>query len=87
MENDRQNSNKKAKIALRFLWLGAIIGFVLGVCFGLFYNPPFPGILSNKSDTAGLSIVSWFFFGLVGGVCGFFFGPMLNYLFSRGSRS
>jgi hypothetical protein len=49
---------------------GGLAGIIIGVGHGLIFNPPYPGIYSDTGDVAGLSFVSWVFFGVIGGVFG-----------------
>ncbi len=49
---------------------GGLAGIIIGVGHGLIFNPPYPGILSDTGDVAGLTFASWIFFGVVGGVLG-----------------
>jgi hypothetical protein len=49
---------------------GGLAGIIIGVGHGLIFNPPYPGVYSDTGDVAGLSFVSWAFFGVIGGVFG-----------------
>ncbi len=61
--------------------LGAGIGFLLGLTYGLRLNQPFDGIFQSSADVQGLTYYSWVAFSLigsfVGAIAGFFASALL----------
>jgi hypothetical protein len=66
MTEDKTGSEK---VFNRMLIRGAV-GFVLGFLAGMLVNPPFPGMTETSSDVQGLTYLTWFGLGVVGGILG-----------------
>jgi UDP-N-acetylmuramyl pentapeptide phosphotransferase/UDP-N-acetylglucosamine-1-phosphate transferase len=54
--------------------IGGGVGFVFGFLVGMLVNPPFSGMTKTSSDVQGLTYISWFGLGIVGGIMGTLIG-------------
>jgi len=63
---------------LCIFWGRGSIGTIFGIAYGLYCNPPFPGLLDSSDDVRGLTIASWFIFGFIGGAIGTFLLPAIG---------
>ena len=50
--------------------IGGVVGFVFGFLVGMLVNPPFSGMTETSSDVQGLTYLTWFGLGVVGGGIG-----------------
>lgn len=80
----KQDKTESGRVFTRML-IGGAVGFVLGFLVGLLVNPPFSGMTATSSDVQGLTYLTWFGLGVVGGVLGTL-GGLVNFQSLRGEK-